>query len=155
MEIVTFILKIFMCLLCIHFMHVHACMNLFKMMYFFMLLPCSNHGQPSFDKPSVADSRWDVSLQHPAGWELHPTLTWRLQLHWLASYTLHSPLCVCAPLSDCVHVYTCHPYVCFSLTVCTQIYYCVWVLAHVCVCVSVCLCLGFVFLDYVAVRQTH
>ena len=65
----------------------------------------SDHGQPPSDEPRVADSYWYLSLQHSAGWELHPALTWRLQLYRLAP---HVCVCVCVRslVSMCVCVYS-------------------------------------------------
>lgn len=69
-----------------------------------MFLSCSDHGQPPFDKPSVTDSQRHLSLQHTAGWELHPTLTWRLQLYRLAPHKCSS-LCVQSCQNVCVSTY--------------------------------------------------
>ncbi len=69
--------------------------------FMFMFVSCSDNGQPPFDQPGVTDSQWYLSLQHSAGWELHPAFTWRLQLYWLAPHTGCS-LCVHSCQHMCV-----------------------------------------------------
>ena len=83
----------------------------------------SDHGQPPSDEPRVADSYWYLSLQHSAGWELHPALTWRLQLYRLAPRVC---VCVCAVLLACVCVSVCVYTVCAQLIV-PLLLYCHWV----------------------------
>lgn len=61
--------------------------------FYFMCVSHSNHGQPPSDEPGLADPHWHLSLQHVAGRELHPALTWCLQLYRLAPHN-HFGLCV-------------------------------------------------------------
>lgn len=78
-----------------------------------MLVSRSNHGQPPFDEPGVADSNRYLSLQHSAGRELHPTLTWCLQLYRLAPHKLS---CVCVQSCQRVCVYIWYALVLLSFT---------------------------------------
>lgn len=119
--------------------------NLFMIVLIFkMFLSCSDHGQPPFDKPSVTDSQWYLSLQHSAGWELHPTLTWRLQLYRLAPHKCSS-LCVQSCQNVCIYItYTIHSLLSLcpllSHTVFTNSLLYLSASTCVCVCVSLFVC---------------
>lgn len=124
----------------------------FMIIFMMMFVSCSNHGEPPSDKPSVTDSLWYLSLQHSAGWKLHPTLTWCLQLYWLAPrehFTLCVQFCCCM----------CARRVCAQLAVLLSVTLsAVWHGVYI-QCVRACACVSvfFVFFypDYVAVRQIH
>lgn len=115
-----------------------------------LFLSCSHHGQPPPDEPSVADSQRHLSLQHIAGWELHPSLTWRLQLYRLAPHK-GSSLCVQSCQNVCVCTYyiyilysmysACCPYVNYILALYTKKLIIVFECLLVCVCAHACACM--------------
>lgn len=119
---------------------------------YFKCLSCSNHGEPPSDKPSVTDSLWYLSLQHSAGWKLHPALTWCLQLYWLAPRE-HFTLCVQFCRCMCVRRVCAQLAVLLSVTL-SAVWHGVYIqCVRACACVSVFFC--FFYPDYVAVRQIH
>lgn len=65
--------------------------------FFFLMFLCfrSDHGQPPPDEPRVTDPQWHLSLQHPAGRELHPSLARRLQLYRLVPHKHQSRIRMC------------------------------------------------------------
>lgn len=66
-------------------------------LFFFLMFLCfhSDHGQPPPDEPRVTDPQWHLSLQHPAGRELHPSLARRLQLYRLVLREHQSRIKMC------------------------------------------------------------
>lgn len=75
----------------------HICSKIKDIFIIVLVFLCfhSDHGQPPPDEPRVTDPQWHLSLQHPAGRELHPSLARRLQLHWLVPHKHPSRIRMC------------------------------------------------------------